>query len=190
MNLLKHHEKMLIGSGITPEVLEERGYRSIEKKAELEERGFSKPQRRVPALLIPIYGPTGEITAYQLRPDEPRADKKGRMIKYETPSGARMSLDVHPFDRGKLDDPSTPLFITEGVKKGDALISQGLCAVALLGVWNWRGTNERGGKTVLAEWDYVALNDREVYIVFDSDITLKPEVHAAMLRLKNFLEGR
>lgn len=101
-----------------------------------------------------------------------------------------MVLDVPPFSRGMLADPSVPLFITEGVKKGDALVSQGLCAVALLGVWNWRGTNERGGKTVLPEWDYIALNEREVFIVFDSDIALKPEVHRALVRLKAFLEGR
>ena len=83
-----------------------------------------------------------------------------------------------------------PLFVTEGVRKGDALVSRGLCTVALLGVWNWRGTNGHGGKAALYEWEYVALNDREVYIVFDSDIVLKPEVYRAMVRVKAFLEGR
>ena len=69
-------------------------------------------------------------------------------------------------------------------------MSRGRCAVALLGVWNWRGRNDEGGLTALAEWDYVALNDREVYIVFDSDVMLKPRVHKAMVRLKAFLESR
>lgn len=36
----------------------------------------------------------------------------------------------------------------------------------------------------------MALNDRQVHIVFDSDIMLKPKVYTAMLRLKKFLEGR
>jgi hypothetical protein len=44
--------------------------------------------------------------------------------------------------------------------------------------------------TALAEWDYIALNDREVYIVFDSDVMIKPQVHKAMVRLKAFLERR
>jgi hypothetical protein len=101
-----------------------------------------------------------------------------------------MALDVHPFTREKLGDPSVPLFITEGIKKGDALVSQGLCAIALIGVWNWRGTNEHGGKTVLPEWEFVALNNREVYIIFDSDVMLKQEVHVALARLKAFLEVR
>ena len=34
-----------------------------------------------------------------------------------------MTLDVHPFCRGRLGDPNAPLFVTEGVKKGDALVS-------------------------------------------------------------------
>src|SRR3712207_8064028 len=48
-----------------------------------------------------------------------------------------------------------------------ALVSRGLCAVALIGVWNWRGTNQYGGKMALPEWESVALNGRKVYIVFE-----------------------
>ena len=83
-----------------------------------------------------------------------------------------------------------PLFITEGIKKGDALVSRGLCAIALIGVWNWRGTNEHGGKTAFPAWERVALNGRKVYIVFDSDVMEKVEVYAALSRLKGFLESR
>ena len=90
-----------------------------------------------------------------------------------------------------LANPFVPLFLTEGVKKGDAFVSRDRCAIALLGVWNWRGRNGDGGLTALAEWDYVALNDgRRVFIIFDTDVTLKPSVHKAMTRLKTFLEGR
>ncbi len=191
MNLAKHHEEMLLQeSGIDPEVIETRGYRTTEKRSEIKRLGFSESQCNPPGLLVPIFSPTGDITTYQHRPDAPRVGKGGKAIKYETPSRTRMALDVHPFAREKLGDPSYPLFVTEGVKKGDALVSRGLCAVALLGVWNWRGTNEYGGKVALTEWNHVALNGREVYVVFDSDVMLKPEVHAAMVRLKAYLEGR
>jgi hypothetical protein len=190
--LSEKHEKMLIeGSGIDPEVAAARDYRTIEKKADLKRLGFSDSQRNPPGLLIPIYSPTGEIATYQFRPDRPRIGKGGKPVKYETPSGTRMVLDVHPSVREMLGNPSVPLFITEGIKKGDALASRGLCAVALLGVWNWRGTNGHGGKAALWDWEYVALNDdREVYIVFDSDVVLKPEIYSAMVRVKAFLEGR
>ncbi len=44
--------------------------------------------------------------------------------------------------------------------------------------------------TALADWEAIALNDRQVYIVFDSDVMMKPQVHAALARLKTFLEAR
>jgi hypothetical protein len=178
---------LLKESGISPEVVRERDYRTVETKAELKRLGFADSQCNPPGLLVPIYSPTGEIVNYQFRPDLPRI-KDGRPIKYETPRGSRMTLDVHPFAWEKLGDPSAPLFVTEGVKKGDALVSRGLCAVALLGVWNWRGANESGGKVALPEWELIALNDRQVYIVFDSDVMLKIQVHAALARLVEFLE--
>ena len=184
-----HREMLLEESAIAEEVVAVRGYRTVEAKAELGRLGFGHAQCSPPGLLLPIHGPAGGITSYQFRPDEPRM-KKGRLVKYETPAGSRMVLDVHPAARGKIGDPSVPLFITEGIKKGDALVSRGLCAVAVIGVWNWRVMNEFGGKTALSDWEYVALNGRQVYIVFDSDVMLKPEVYAALVRLKSFVEGR
>lgn len=190
MSLSDSHAQMLLEeSGLTEEIVEARGYRTVEKKADLKRLGFSEGQCGVPGLLVPITSPAGEVATYQYRPDEPRI-RDGKPVKYETPSGTRTALDVHPFAREKLGDRSLPLWVTEGIKKGDALASRGLCAVALLGVWNWRGTNGHGGKVALPEWEYVALNEREVYIVFDSDVMLKPGVHEAMRRLKAFLEGR
>jgi hypothetical protein len=185
-----HHRAMLTDeSGIHTDLITARSYKTVTVKAELERLGFSSKQRNVPALLIPIYSPTGVATLYQTRPDEPRINK-GKPVKYETPSGSSMALDVHPSVNSKLDDPSIPLFVTEGIKKGDALATHGLCAVALIGVWNWRGKNPRGGKVVLPEWEFIALNDRRVYIVFDSDVMEKKAVHAALVRIKGMLEHR
>src|SRR5215467_12780213 len=104
---------------------------------------------------------------------------EAKTVKYETPSGARMVVDVPPSVRQWLGDPKRPLFITEGARKADAAVSQDLCCVALLGVWNWRGSNEHGGKVALPDWESVALNDREIYICFDSDVMTKPAVHQA-----------
>ena len=192
MSLLHdHHRKMLeVESGISPDIIAARGYRTITTKAELERLGFGRGQRIVPALVIPIFSPTGEVVLHQARPDEPRRNNKGKTVKYETPTGAQMHLDVPPASRPKLGDPKVPLFITEGVKKGDALASHKLCTVALNGVWNWRGTNEDGGKTALPEWEDVDLKGRDVFIVFDSDVMEKEAVHKALVRLKAFLELR
>ncbi len=189
--LSPRHQQLIDESAIAPEVASERGYRTITTKAELKRLGFADSQCRVPALLIPVFGVTGEIVTYQARPDMPRI-KDGKALKYETPRGSRMALDVpvRCVRQKWHGDPKRPLFITEGARKADAGVSQGLCAIALLGVWNFRGTNEDGGKVALADWESVALNEREVYICFDSDVATKDGVRKAMERLKAFLESR
>lgn len=180
---------MLVDSGITDELIEARGYFTARKKVDLANLGFSEQQQIVPALVIPVFAPHGEVVLYQARPDQPRM-RDGKIVKYETPAKSRMALDVPPTVRHLLGDPRIPLFITEGVKKADALASRGLCAVALLGVWNFRGTNETGGKTLLAGFESIAVNGRNVFIVYDSDVMLKTAVAAAMSRLGAVLNSR
>lgn len=152
--------------------------------------GLSANQRIAPGLLIPVHGVDGSIVLHQFRPDQPRRNEKGKPVKYETPYGARMRVDVPSSARRHLGNPSVPLFITEGVRKADAAVSFGLCCIALLGVWNWRGRNEHGGKTALACFESFALNERLVYITYDSDVTTTPEVTLALQRFRRFLEGR
>lgn len=190
LNLSPEHCALLTASAVSPEIVKTRGYWTATKKTQLKDLGFSYSQWRVPALVIPVYDVTGEITLHQLRPDKPRARRDGKHIKYETPKNARMVLDVHPYIREHLTNPKRPLFITGGVRKADSAISLSLCCIALLGVWNWRGTGKDGGKTALSDWEYIALNGREVYIVFDSDIMLKQEVQQALARLKRLLGSR
>lgn len=188
--LLPQHQALLEASAIAPAVAQARGYRTLTGVAEARSLGFSAAQARVPALLIPIWGMTGEVATHQIRPDHPRSNAAGRLVKYETPRGSRMVLDVHPTVRGRLADPAEPLMITEGIRKGDAAVSAGLVAVALLGVWNWRGTNDRGGKVALADFESIALNGRIVYLAFDSDAATKVSVARALARLRDLLASR
>ena len=189
MALCDTHTAMLRASAISNDVIHARGYETITVSSHLKKLGFGETQSRVPALLLPIHGVRGDIANYQIRPDIPRV-VKGKAVKYETPRGTKMVLDVHPAARHWITDPAVPLFITEGIKKGDALVSTGMCAIALLGVWNWRGSNDSGGKTALADWEYIALNGRRVYVVFDSDVVTNPAVHSALTRLGEFLKSR
>ena len=180
---------MIRASAISEDIINQRGYRTVERKVELRDLGFGQGQQNVPALLIPVLGVDGGIVGYQARPDRPRM-KDGKALKYETIAGMKMRIDVHPAARSMISDPNIPLFVTEGIKKGDALVSRGACAIALLGVWNWRGTNDFGGKTTLADWELVALNGRRLYLVFDSDVMTNPAVHSALSRIAAFLKNR
>src|SRR5215204_217060 len=171
-----------VESGVDPGVTKERGCRTITSRAELS--GFLKYQRRAPALYIPIFSPDGETTSAQLRPNNPRV-RDGKPIKYETPGGSEIILDVHPRNMAAIKDASRRLWATEGIKKGDALTSRGECAISLSGVWNWGKDGE-----LLRCWEHVALEGREVFAVFDSDVMLKENVQLALERLVAALEPR
>ncbi len=167
--LCEQHRSMLCtGSAISGEVIAVRGYRTILDEAELIPLGFIASQRRTPGLLLPLWATDGTLAGAVYRPDNPRVvenKKKGplpdgtypcKVIKYEFPAHALLRVDCPPPCREKLGDPSVPLWVTEGQKKADALASRGLCAIALLGVWNFKGSNAFGGSTVLADFDYIA----------------------------------
>jgi len=186
--LLAHHRQALLDSGITPEVISERGSFSATTFKEARDLGFTQSQALTPALVIPLHTADGEPGGYLLRPDTPRAGADGKVVKYEQRRGKAPVLDVPPRVRERLGDPETTLYITEGAKKADALASHGVCVINLSGVWNWRGTNTRGGKTALPDWELVALNERKVRVVFDSDVVRKPAVAKALTRLTRFLE--
>ncbi len=188
--LLPQHHAMLVASAISLDVVATRGYRSATRRSELRDLGFGQAQQRVPALVVPVHGVTGEVVLHQIRPDNPRRNAQGRPIKYETPSRARMALDVPPAVRPLLGNPNLPLIVTEGARKADSAASVGLCCIAVAGVWNWRGTNDDGGTVALPDWEHVALNDRTVLLAFDSDVTTKPPVQSALVRLKELLERR
>ncbi len=188
--LLKKHACHLQASAISLDVIQERGYRSVLGKTQLTELGFFRSQCQVPGILIPIWSPMGENTNHQFRPDTPRLNSKGKPIKYETPAGSGIHLDVPPRCRGDIGNPSVPLLVTEGVKKGDSLASHDACALSLMGVWGFVGKNLQGGITTLSEWREIALNERQVYLCYDSDVVTKRPVQQALDILAGFLKRR
>jgi DNA-binding HxlR family transcriptional regulator len=189
--IFSQHQALLDASALTTVVVDARGYVSVDRKADLERRGFAPRQRNVPALVVPLFSVTGEPAGFQCRPDEPRFSNDGKPIKYETPAGMGMVLDVHPLARPLLGRPDVPLIVTEGVRKADAALSVlGVPAVALMGVWNWRGRNDDGGMTALADWEYVHLKGRRVIVALDSDVMVRADLHQALGRLGRFLTHR
>ncbi len=173
---------------IDPEVARERGYRAT-GGADLRELGFSKTQAALgPGLLIPIHDVDGATAYYQLRPDVPRLTDDGKPgPKYECPAGQHMILDCHPRIRHQLGDPDIPLLVCESAPKADSCISAGYYAVAINGVWGWRGTNADGGKTALPDFESIALNGRTVVLTFDSDAFTNAHVADATERLGAWL---
>lgn len=210
MSLTQYHlAELTEASRINPEVVEARGYRSLDREREiaaksetagwLRAKGFSKTSTDPsnaglwPMLWIPTYRPTGESTGSgQIKPRNPLKREGGRELKYVSPTGKAVQLDVHPFHRDKSVDPSVPLWIVEGVKKADCLTSHldggpksGPMVVAIPGVYNWRTRTQ-----ALGEWEDIVLRGREVFICFDADARRNRMVAEAMRRFGNWLRSK
>jgi hypothetical protein len=89
LSLLPHHLTQLVnGSGISPEIIQARGYRSVhgaDSYSQLKAFGFNRAQCRLaPGLLVPYLDLDGKPVLYQFRPDTPRLGKDGKPIKYAT----------------------------------------------------------------------------------------------------------
>ena len=181
-----HLRELVQDSSIDQAIVEARGYRSLAKhqSAELDAFGIRSRADSFPGLLIPIYRATGERISAQFKPATP-LNIKGRSVKYLSPRGCASHLDVHPSNRTQIMDITTPLWITEGVKKGDALTSRGCCVVTLMGVFNWR--SKLG---TLGDWEDVPMKGREVVICFDADAKKNMNVARAMVRLGRWCKSK
>lgn len=137
--------------------------------------------------------------AGQFKPDNPppKTDSKGKPLtdtngnpkvnKYlNRNDGGIPMLLAHPdpnYWSSIIDDPSIPLFLTEGAKKAAAAISAGFPCIALAGVYNW-SEKETGGISSLHQYiqDFL-IPGRKIYICFDADWHTNPQVRDALLRL-------
>lgn len=178
--LLPHHRKLLDDSGIADSIIKARSYFSATHRPGLARLGFSAFQQNVPALVVPVYDITAAVSGYQILPDRPRTIR-GRLVKYENPWGASLTIDVPPAAREKVLNNTDPLFITPTIQKADAAVSHGLTCIGLLGAYAWKNQDEF--------WRSIPLSRRTIYIVFDSDITTNRSVATAVNALAAHLQS-
>jgi len=157
--LSEAHTRLLVASGISPDVVRARGYRST--------RG---------ALEVPIWSARGERLGSQHRTDVPSSRRR----RYRNRCPPRV-LDVSPAGLTLALDPRPRLYVTESPRKADAAVSRGIACVDVLGV--------RELCLDADEWARLGVKGREVYIVFDADAATNPEVMRAERDLIAFLQG-
>jgi len=174
-----------VGSGIRLEVIEARGYSTLQDKRELPCYGHTSSNGATPCMVIPLYSADGETIVYQIRPHTTLVSADGKQRKYLLPPGARLILDVNPIARADVLNPETELWITEGAKKADAGISHGLPCISLSGVDCWR---DRNGP--LACWEYIPLRGSGVVLTFDGDFRSNPRVYRALQRFAKWLRSK
>jgi len=191
---------MLEQSAITPEIVEERGYRRVDAIT-VKLFGF-KGEQAMPGIIIPIFGFDGSVVDYQLRPDKPRAVpvvKDGKPVmgddgkpkikpgpKYETPAGHPHYADVLPSMLPAALDLDTPIAITEGRKKADSVASVGIPCVALTSVTTW---NTPGTRQLRPELMEIPWNGRRVLLPFDADAFTNKAVARELGKLTATLKG-
>ncbi len=193
--LLPHHRKALeVESGITLEVVAEMGAWSAATSDDLRSLGFRQIDLTPPALVLPVktWSQPEEAPYSRIRPDTPRMNASGRPVKYEQPLGQACRVYCLPTARKFITElqtgsggqaPLLPMvFVTEGEKKAAALVSQGLAALGIPGVWNCRGIEALRG-----DWDVIGLKGIDVCIAFDSDAVTNESVSLAEGRLAKLL---
>jgi P4 family phage/plasmid primase-like protien len=182
-----HRAELERASAIDPVVIAERGYRTVvyaERDSVAALGLVAKGRDAYPGLLLPMFRATGEPIGAQFKPATPGIIN-GRSVKYLSARGQCSRLDVHPRNRARVVDPSVPLWITEGIKKADALTSRGRCVIALMGVYNWRNK-----LATLGDWEDIPLKGREIVLCFDADARKNPNVARAMVRLGRWLRSK
>lgn len=191
--LSPEHLAELNGSRIARELIEQRGYMTVDAgwRERLIDMGCPawsvREDDAFPGLIIPMYdAKTGAYIGYQFKPRVPQLPPgREKPVKYVSPKGMSNRLDTHPGIRSQVLDATCPLWVTEGMKKADSIASLGYAVVGLTGVWNWR----REDRT-LAEWEDIPLHGRTVIVCFDSDALTNPQVRHAMNRLVAWLRKK
>lgn len=193
----QHYAEIVIDSGISPGVASARGYRTLTgtgaDQDELAAAGFTRTQVReesFPLLLIPMHGMDGTVRGHQIKPAVPRTrlkeDGTRAPIKYETPAKAPLCVDVPAYTAAALrEGPGRALWVTEGMKKVDSLVTRECAAVGLTGVFNWR--NRQGA---LGDWEEIPIKGRPVVLCFDTDASSNRNVQLAMSRAGAWFKSR
>lgn len=207
------HAAYLAERGVSAEVAIARGYRSVANPADLPDEWAGASDEitdRISvggeALAIPLYSvdDPSSPSMHQLRLDDPRrrpseSHPEGKVIKFEAPRGAKRGLeegdipaDVHPLAQGDaLGDAS--LIFTEGIPKGDALLSaaraEGLrvVPVSFTGVTMAYQTDGDGSRSLHPFLCLIPLHGREVYLCWDSDWVEKRDVRITLFRTGDLL---
>jgi len=181
-----HYRELSAGSGLSDETIEDAGIRSEDRYAKLAEiLGWNKyPKRCAPAWVVPYRNPDGAETGYaRIKPDNPRKPK-GSAVKYESPRGRDNEVYFPPGVGRTIDNPAAPLLITEGEKKALASTQAGFPCIGLVGVFGWK---TKRSERLLPSLDRIAWKGRPVFLLYDSDLTDKPEVKDAESRLAALL---
>ncbi|EAZ89497.1 phage/plasmid primase, P4 family [Crocosphaera chwakensis] len=119
---------------------------------------------------------SGLLKEYQERIRYQWADTEG--ITYKEFLGQKDQL----FWKWVKENPKVAIAIVEGTKKAGALLSQGIAAISVPGIWNGSPKDPDGNPVLLPQLQYLATPGREIVIVFDQDEKVKTQASVIAAR--------
>jgi putative DNA primase/helicase len=174
----------LIASGLPVEIHDQLRYRNVTAEEAKELTGYN-----IEGWVIPYCAPNGDAYQHEgrdffrLKPAYP-----GNGAKYLSPKGS----GCRPYWSPLFGEPNLtkgkPWLVTEGEKKTDCLNHNGFPTIGLPGVTSWK--DKRSGESqplpelMSLDWR------RKITIVFDSDLTIKPELQAALQSLCEWIASK
>ncbi len=193
-NLSERHREELRSSGLTAATIEAAGIRTVgsaEVKAALgwAPRGVDWGD----AMLFP-YSANGDGYG-RVKPDYPRTNRDGHVVKYEAPRGVKNRAYFPPGVREQIESAVT-IMVTEGEKKSLCVSQYGIPCVGIPGVWAWQRKRQRsdsgqafGKRRLIDGLSGIPWKGKRVIIAFDSDVVTNDAVQLAEARLSETLTG-
>jgi hypothetical protein len=177
-------------SGLTATDAKANGYKVLTAKQVYELTG-----NHAAGYLITYHDHNGKPTGYwRVRYTEevkgPFGAAKKKPLRY---TGPKNELPRFYFPKSAdwasaVKDPDIEIVITEGEKKADKAVKEGLPCLSVPGVWAWR--SKKQGVSAIKDFDVIVWKGRTVYLCFDNDVMTNPQVLSALNALSEELTNR
>lgn len=180
-SLTPEHQAHLEAHAVKIDLALSLGVYSVTSAGDLPEGRQSGLGRHVPGILFPWTSPGGHVE-YQLKPDEPAKDNRGRLKKYVFRSKKQGYQPV--LWAARPQDNASDLLIVEGTKQTLAAASWADERFAVYGIGGCRMWSSEG----LPIGDLSIVADRHVTIILDADAAGNANVYGAGEKLKEALD--
>lgn len=177
-----HYSDLNGVSGLLSPTISENNLRSLGEKDVMELLGFRTSIGS--GLLFPYLQEIGRYSpdVINIRLDTPLTGQDGKKRRYMRPKGVRVTPYIPKRTFVVLDDMKIPLYFVEGEKKALALTQNERFAIAFSGVWGFLNQ-----KRPSRELRMIKFKGRKIYICYDGDKALNPQVLLAQDRLAQTL---
>lgn len=150
----------------------------------------------VGAMQLPYFEPDGRQNHFwRLRLlESPAASFRKKTPRYTQPPDTQPRVYLPPLLDKNLTwsdvaaDGEQPIIVTEGELKAACATKYALPTIGLGGVWSWR--TKKRGMAFLPDLEAFVWEGRDVYLVFDSDLSTNTQVRAALHALSRELADR